>query len=110
MPYKSIIFFGQPLILACDGKCEKAWGINVRPKKLLSDDVDDFYWIPDQELGMAPEDPGTYEGGHGKSPLSLNKWCARECERSVMEPTLTQIKLRDFSKPYYNIPSKHVTD
>lgn len=108
MPYKSIIFFGRPMVLACDGKCEKAWGIQCRPRKKLDEhDVDDFSYLTDDELGIAPDNPGTYEGDHGKSPLSLNKWCARQCERSVMAPTLYEIKLRNFSKPFYNIPSKH---
>ena len=85
MLQKKILYFGQECLLVCDGKCHKAWGINSRPKEYLSDNEDDYEWLADEELGIAPIDPGTYEGGHAK-PTSdferLNKWCARECERS----------------------------
>jgi hypothetical protein len=60
MPSKSIVFCDQPAVIACDGRCDKAWGRNVRPR-----DVNDEC-LPDDALGMAPEDPGTYEGGQGK--------------------------------------------
>ena len=73
--------------IACDGNCRKAWGINNRPKRQLSDDPDDYVFLADSELGDAPADPGTYEGGYGKptSPAEFpNKWCVRECERSEM--------------------------
>ncbi len=65
-----IIYFGKNVILSCDGKCDKAWGIN---------------WIG-KKIKPAPIDPGTYEGGHPK-PIDKkhNKWCARECERSKMQ-------------------------
>ena len=66
-----VIFFGSPVTIICDGKCEEAFGINWRGEKTIP----------------APDDPGTYEGGHGKParpypPDRHNKWCARECERS----------------------------
>lgn len=78
------VAFGLPILLACDGKCEKAWGNNGRPKRQLSDDSDDYEFVADSELGDAPADPGTYEGGDAK-PIDRthNKWCFRECERSV---------------------------
>jgi hypothetical protein len=63
---KRITFFGQPAKVGCDGRCGKAWGINGRAKVRLSDDEDDFYWPADDELGDAPADPGSYEGGYGK--------------------------------------------
>lgn len=86
--HKEITFAGQPAVMLCDGKCEKAWGINSRPKVVITEgDDDDYYYVPDGELGMAPRDPGTYEGGDAKpnpakGPVRMNKWCARECERS----------------------------
>jgi hypothetical protein len=75
MKQTKIIYFGKPCILQCDTKCNKAWGINSHPR------IGDMM-IDDNLLGEAPIDPGTYEGGQGKNPLSHNKWCARECERS----------------------------
>jgi hypothetical protein len=105
---KEIVYFGHKLILACDGKCEKAWGINSRPKeKLDANNPDDYCFLADNELGDAPEDPGTYEGDHAK-PIAgepkLNKWCCRECERSEMVKPGEEIVLKDFSKRSYNIP------
>lgn len=67
-----VLFFGKQVYMVCDKKCHKAWGINGNSnflKKLFC---------------KAPENPGTYEGGQGKNPLSHNKWCARECERSIL--------------------------
>lgn len=66
MPEKTIMWFGRSAKLFCDGLCGQAWGINWTGEKGET----------------APDDPGTYEGGHGKDAGSLNKWCARECERS----------------------------
>ncbi|MFA5489289.1 MAG: hypothetical protein WC284_08730 [Candidimonas sp.] len=72
-----IVFLGKSCVMACDGKCEKAWGINSRPR-LSNDD-----YALDSETDMAPVNPGTYEGGDGKpTNKQHNKWCARECERS----------------------------
>ncbi len=68
--------------VSCDGKCNKAWGINSRPRN--SDDTQ----IEDECLGEAPIDPGTTEGWD-KKPKSLkefpNRWCVRECERSKLK-------------------------
>ncbi len=85
---KEITWFGRKCTLACDGKCEKAWGINSRPSQ-----GDTFK--KDEELGIAPEDPGTYEGGQGKCPGSLNKWCARECERSEIFEKDEEVKIKN---------------
>ena len=109
---KRITFFGQAAKVACDGRCSKAWGINSRPSVQLSDDEDDFYWIPDGELPDAPADPGTTEGDHAKplvvqSAADMNKWCVRECERCAMsDPGAVDapLKLRDFSQRRYNKP------
>lgn len=107
---KIIQYVGQYAKVACDEKCNKAWGMNERPTVQLSDDEDDYAYLSDDELGEAPEDPGTYEGGEGK-PVDKqgipNKWCVRECERCSMsspgkfnEP----LRLKDFSERVYNIP------
>lgn len=75
--------YGENAILACDGNCQKAWGEHSRPTIQLSENEDDFAYLADDELGIAPADPGTYEGGCGKpSEPKHNKWCFRECERS----------------------------
>jgi hypothetical protein len=111
---KLITFCGQPAKVACDGNCGKAWGINKRPCVLLSPtNVDDYAWLADDELGEAPADPGTREGGHAKplvvtGPEDLNKWCVRECERCEMSPpgkSDERLGLRDFSRRLYNIES-----
>jgi len=91
---KRILMYNEQQILACDGRCDKAWGINGRPKRELSDHPDDYVYIGDDDLGTAPppgQTIGVSEGGHVKpSAVALteadselmNKWCARECERS----------------------------
>ena len=120
---KTITYFGQQAKVACDGKCNKAWGRNSRPKiypEISLDKVfntyprnkninlDNFLFCSDDELGTAPSDPGTYEGRDGK-PIdiseAMNKWCVRECERCSIsdcgkynEP----LELKDFSKRISN--------
>jgi hypothetical protein len=93
---KRILMFNQHEILACDGRCDKAWGINGRPRRELSDHPDDYVYIGDDDLGTAPSPDKTVvvsEGSHGKpSAVALieadsermNKWCARQCERSKL--------------------------
>ena len=101
MLIKCVKWFDHPVALACDGKCHKAWGINNRPSNQLSDDIDDTEYLSDDELDVAPVDPGTYEGDCGKPMIhshKLNKWCARECERSVTADYLGDFdELPDFS-------------
>lgn len=82
---KTIIFFGQQAKVNCDENCNKAWGINLRPRIYaeLPDEIyplpggsifpagkeidfDDYAYLSDNELGDAPIDPGTYEGGCAK--------------------------------------------
>lgn len=101
-----ITYFGQPRRVVCDRKCTKAWGMNSRPTVPLSDDPDDFAFLADAELGDAPDDPGTYEGGHGKPlfPERHNKWCVRECERSVMSGLGQWPAVKDFSRRVFNLP------
>ncbi len=107
---RGIVFFGQPSKLACDARCHKAWGINTRPREVLSEDPDDYAFLADHELGEAPEDPGTYEGGQGKPKADgdrLNKWCARECERSVITAPGQGEVPPDYSGRHLNCPEKH---
>lgn len=107
---KIIVYFGQYTKVNCDRNCNKAWGINSRPKIPLSSvDEDDYFFLADNELGDAPADPGTYEGGQGK-PTTPNlfptKWCVRECERCVRSSPgeyMQPLALPDFSKRRYNI-------
>ena len=102
-----IQFFGQKAILACDAQCHKAFGINARQTSPNSLDEDDFEYLADDELGEAPKVTGNTEGGHDK-PRDLleahNKWCARECERSVLVKLGEAVVLRDFSQRVQNIP------
>ena len=109
MHTKDVMMFGRPATIACDGQCSKAWGVNNRPKDQLSDDCDDTALLADGELGDAPADPGTYEGGHAKpdGPHQMNKWCARECERSVVVGRGAEIILPDFTHRLYNMPWLH---
>jgi hypothetical protein len=101
-----IHWFEDEKILACDAKCRKAWGNNRRPKVQLSDDVDDYVFLSDDELGEAPVNPGTAEGWDMK-PVNpgarLNRWCCRECERSIMVDPIADFKLPDFGKRQYNM-------
>lgn len=103
---KQILYCGQTLVAACDGRCDKAWGINTRPRVSLSDDPDDYVWVADSALGTAPEDPGTYEGMDGKPTEPgdrLNRWCVRECERSRMKRPGELIELPDMEQPRPNM-------
>lgn len=110
---KHITYCSRKAILYCDGNCDKAWGKSSRPKiQLDENDIDDYYFLADSELDIAPEDPRTYEGfemvGKPKNEADkLNKWCARECERSSINDLLSKgIEVKDFSKRYYNYRSK----
>lgn len=110
---KLVTAYGKPTLLACDAQCGLAWGIHNRPR-VRFDDEDDYAFHSDVEAlayaGPAPEDPGTYEGSDGK-PVGdedrLNRWCFRECERSVSTSDHGFIQLKDWSRPIYNQPWKH---
>ena len=127
MIQKNILYFGQACTLACDANCQKAWGINHRPEVYVEDpdqkvygegftkhrypqedvtwDMDNTFYLADDELGIAPIDTGIYEGGHAKPQTEderLNKWCARECERSVIVDEGEDIELPDYSVRRYN--------
>jgi hypothetical protein len=101
-PAKQITYFGQLAFVDCDRQCHKAWGSNTRPKQSPKPNPKHIAeYLSDDELGMAPSDPKTYEGGQGKpkSPREFpNKWCVRECERCVMARRVEDIKLRNFTK------------
>ncbi len=111
---KRITWFGEDFLLACDANCDKAWGINNRPKIEFDPyEPDDYAFLADDKLGIAPACTGIWEGGDGKPVLPqqrLNKWCARECERHrLVDITkgVVEIDLPDYSKLHYNMPSKH---
>lgn len=151
MLVKEIVYFGQKRIMACDGNCKKAWGINNRQavffdengaivaeqryemrepdrKTYVSEgrlvttgdpdqhDYDDHAYYADHELATAPEEPGTWEGGDGKpdptdqNPEKMNKWCARECERSDMYEIGEPIELKSFDKRRFNCPESEERD
>jgi len=106
---KCVTAHGEPHVMMCDGRCDKAWGMNSRPSEDLDpNNPDDFVWLSDSELGEAPECPGTSEGGEykpQKPEFRLNKWCYRECERSrEAKLNAEPISPRDWSKRVYNIP------
>ena len=113
MIWKHITYFSQPAVVGCDGKCDKAWGINQRPSVPLGGDPDDYAWLADSELDTAPTDPGTYEGGDAKPmqrPMTgdaMNKWCVRECERSDVAQSADDLDIRDFARRVYNMPAMH---
>lgn len=106
---KLITYFGQRAKVNCDRNCAKAWGRNTRPRVQLSDDEDDYAYLADGELGEAPADPETYEGGHAKpeSPDQFpNKWCVRECERCAMSKPgewMLPLEVPSFVERVYNI-------
>jgi len=117
MPQKTINWSGRSCTVACDGRCDKAWGIGTRPKISFDKaEPDDYAWLADHEVGTAPADPGTYEGGYGKPsevPLDeqqadrMNKWCSRACERSEIFEADEPIQIRSFAERVYNQPWKH---
>lgn len=110
---RQITYFGQSGVVVCDAKCSKAWGINSRPNVSFSDEPDDTAYLADDELGEAPVDPGTYEGGDAKPTCPgerLNKWCVRECERSRISKAGKPreiVEAPDLSRRLYNMPWLH---
>ena len=107
---KQVQAYGEQRIIGCDGKCNKAWGVMCRPSvDLDGKDEDNNYMLGDDDLDDAPQDPGTYEGGHGKpynavSGDDMNKWCFRQCERCVVCKVGEELELKDWSKKQYNQP------
>lgn len=118
---KEVRTFGELFVLACDGQCNKAFGINGRPRELFDpDEPDDYIYLPDSKVGEAPgpgETIGVSEGGDLKPsavPLTdaslMNKWCSRECERSGFFKPGEPIALHDMEHPLYNMQSRHLKD
>ena len=129
---KNIRYFGVQSVLACDGRCDKAWGINRRPRLYFQESLvepraltkdeeprndDDYVYVGDNELPTAPADPGTYEADEAKpsavpliDPSRMNKWCARECERSKIVPAgeSISIALPNLETPRPNIPRREI--
>lgn len=73
-------FFEETVTFCCDGKCDKAWGVGDRPSQSAGPHEDDIVYLADDELGIAPANPGTSEGGHLKpsatpidNPALMNK-------------------------------------
>lgn len=127
------LYFGGDMIMVCDRQCDKAWG-EIRPRVYVQDpeqkvygydennedwemypdnevlDIDNWAYLADSELGIAPDSNGVWEGGDGKpeAPVTKhNKWCARNCERCEMIflkdlPTGESAEGNDLSKRFYN--------
>ncbi len=116
MPETIVKYFDQPMKANCDGNCSKAWGINTRPRVQLSDNIDDYAFLADGELGEAPANPGTAEGRHVKPPNASffpNNWCIRGCERcnrSNPDEWDKPLPVKSFEKRVYNIPGRHDGD
>jgi hypothetical protein len=102
-------YCGQPMRVACDEKCIKAWGIDKRPRWQCTNKPDDWAYFADGDLDNAPENPGTYEGGNGKPKQGdtiPNKWCVRQCERCAKSSpgkSGEPLALNDFSNDVFNI-------
>jgi hypothetical protein len=87
MILKVVNYHGQSCALACDARCEKAWGLSRRPEIQVSADPEEWAFRSDLELPIAPVHPGTTVGSEAKPRgpgERLNRWCAEECERSLM--------------------------
>lgn len=115
MKFTRITAYGKPMLIWCDEKCNKAWGVVCRPKKQLSEIDDDIFFIGDKDLPDAPEDPGTYEGGCAKprnDAQKHNKWCFRQCERCESQEssdtakfvTTTEADFEYLNQGFYNMP------
>jgi hypothetical protein len=107
-----IFYCGKKQLAICDEKCEKAWGV-IRPNIQLSENPDDVLVLSDNDLNIAPEHNGHWEGGDGKpfhpGDQGHNKWCVRQCERCSivsLRETNPESKLRDWSKRLYNLPER----
>lgn len=110
---KHIKMFGRPVTLACDGNCGKAWGIQARPREHFNpEDDDDDAMLADHELGDAPARSGNTEGDCDKpdGPHEMNRWCSRQCERSVLVDPGAPIELLDFTRRRYNKPWLHAEE
>lgn len=111
---KQIVWFGDACTLACDGRCDKAWGINGRPRHSFDpNEPDDYVYLADSKLDVAPgpgRTVGLSEGGHLKpsatplaDPTLMNKWCSRECERSTIAEAGEAVCIPDLEHPSPNM-------
>ena len=104
-------YFDEPMACVCDGRCEKAWGMNDRPKISVGAGEDDWAYWADDELPTAPEYPGSSEGGQCKPTSHLermrSKWCWRQCERSRIHKPGERVCIPDFSRRMYNLKTRH---
>lgn len=123
MLVKQIVFLGGARLLACDGRCHKAWGIQARPRRALSSAEDDFVYLGDDVLGTAPG-PGKTEivsEGVDCKPSAvaldvsnaqrMNRWCARQCERvRIFEVgvEVSPLRLPDMVDPLPNFSARRV--
>jgi len=112
---KIILIFGERTKVACDEKCNKAFGKDTRPKvQLDGNDTDDYAWLADWELDEAPVNPGTRQSGQSK-PVNKaeipNAWCVGQCERCVKETRKfeSHLQLIDFDQRVYSKPWRHET-
>ena len=78
------------MVVACDGICQKAWGVSQRPNHQLSDDIDDVVFLADEEFPIAPIDPGTYEGGYAK-PISPDDMLWGEAFSSIKKSIISSL-------------------
>ena len=105
---EEITYLGNRIKVTCDGICSKAWGRSLRERDNNHD------MITDRKLGIAPADPGTYEGGEGKpasAKESPNPWCVRECERCSMQEVKTPTRGTSWLKnaiTAYNEPQEAI--
>lgn len=125
---KIITYWGKKAKVACDEKCNKAWG-SARPRVYLEIselkvyglngesiwpddeeiDVDNYALLSDLELGEAPVDNGSYHCDIGKprnKEEMLNKWCLNECERCRMSDVgmwEQPLQLPDLNQRFYNV-------
>jgi hypothetical protein len=95
--------------LACDARCDKAWGVNGRRVRAgntiqMSDDEEDVVYLADHETGTSPFQGMTCveDGTKPTTRSDHNRWCLRECERSRVVEVGEQIAAPDFGTRLYN--------
>lgn len=111
MIIKEIKAYGDTVFIGCDAKCEKAFGLNGRPAVQLSENENDYAFLSDSEVGIAPTSGKTAiveEGSDTKPDANipeslLNKWCFRECERCVVASSKDELTLPDYTKRLTNL-------
>ena len=109
---KEITYYGAPAKVGCDEKCNKAWGINNRPRVYLDISETQIFGLEGTSIYPDIEDDinvDNYENDDAKPTCKSemgNRWCVRECERCQMseygkhnEP----LKIKDFNQRFYNM-------